>query len=161
MTSHQIEKLFKILSVGLLAFVALIVCTAIGWPYLRGVVQSKEEQQQQAIVADVRPLIETCQATPGSAAVIPIRGKALIWDMRANARSDGHSQLPEELRAAAADEQITVIMIVGEHAVPLRDGNGQPCGRLFRQQVDVCIAYWPQKQVVGAYSVAGKTMQFG
>jgi hypothetical protein len=161
MTPTQVEQLFKILTRAFLGMVALVVVVIIGRSYVLAVVRSAEEKQQRVLIEDVRPLIETCQAMPAAEARIPIRGKALIWDMRSNSRSDGHDELPEELRAVPADQQVTVFMIVGEHVTPVEDADGKPCDGVFTQQVDVCVAYWPQKQPAGTYAVSGKPIPLG
>jgi hypothetical protein len=161
MTPTQVEKLFKILTRGFLALVALVVLVMIGRTYVLAVVRSAEEKQQRVLVDEVRPLIESCQAMPASEAPIPIRGKALIWDMRSDSRSDGHDELPEELCAVPADQEVTVFMIVGEHVTPREGVDGKPCDGDFTQQVDVCVAYWPLKQPAGTYAVSGKPVQFG
>jgi hypothetical protein len=160
MTPAQVERLFKLFTMAFVALIGLLAAGIAVRALLLKEAQAREERQQRALVADVRPLVSTCQSMPGSAAVIPVRGKVLIWDLRTDSR-EGQDGVPEELRAVPGDLEVTVFMIVGEHAVPVRDGNGQPCEQLFRQEVDVCVAYWPQKQAVGSYSAPGRMIHFG
>jgi hypothetical protein len=159
MTPAQVEKLFKMLTMGFLGFIALVVLAIVGRTCVLSLLRSVEEKQQQGIIAETRPLIETCQGMPASEAPLPIRGKALIWDMRSNSRSDGHEDLPADLRAVPADNEVTVFMIVGEHLAPLQDSPASEA--VFSQQVDVCVVYWPQKQPAGAFTVPGKPVQVG
>jgi hypothetical protein len=161
MTPTQLEKVFKMLTLGFLGLMGMVVLAIIGRSCLLAVIRSVEEKQQQAIIAETRPFIETCQAMPASEAPLPIRGKALIWDMRSDSRSDGHEELPSELRAVPADNEVTVFMIVGEHLALVEDGAGKSGEAGFSQQVDVCVVYWPQKQPAGAYAVTGKPVQVG
>jgi hypothetical protein len=159
MTPAQIEKLFKTLSLGFLGLMVLVVLAIVGRTWVMSVLRSLEEKQQEAIIDEARPLIEACQAMPAADSPISIRGKALIWDMRSNSRSDGHEELPAELRAVPADSEVTVFMIVGEHLAPMETRDGTGVGA-FTQQIDVCVVYWPHKQPAGAYAVAGKPLQF-
>lgn len=116
----------------------------------------KESEQQQAIIDQVRPQIETCKSMRSSESKsVVIRGKALVWDMRSNRQHGAYGRLPGELKATSADKIITIFAVIGERLeqVGTYEISHEP---VYREYVDICVVYWPEQKVVGSYWVVSK-----
>lgn len=129
-------------------FVAYII--AVIW---FGITSYNEIERKRAIVNEARNLIGECRKlgeTP-----ISMRGKCLVWDVTDDFYSGAHHILPEELKADSSDDPLTVFLVlpernesVGRYSVSDEPG--------YRQYVDVCVVYWPEKKAVGMHSVVSK-----
>ena len=119
-----------------------------------GVSSHRETGAQLAIVNELRPLIETCRAMGASNGMI-VRNKALVWDIASNGRSAAHGKLPSSLQATASDRPITVFMVLGMRTVQVGTYSisKQPG---YRQYLDICVAYWPEKKPGGMGSVVSQ-----
>ena len=134
-------------------FKVIAVISIVAWLVLWGVLRHKETERQRAIVNSVRVLIEDCKKMGDSP--IFIRGKCLVWDTPKNSRSGAHAKLPGELKARSSDRQITVFMVLRERNVMVgRYSISNEPG--YRQYMDVCVVYWPEKKAVGMHSVVSK-----
>lgn len=130
-----------------IAILVTIVVALAWW----GIAAHRQTQQQRRVIDAVRGLVEACksQLAPGGA---PIRGKALVWDVASDSRSAAHGRLPGDLKANGSDGQVTVFLVLGERTelVGTYSVSRQPA---YRRSVDVCVAYWPEKQAAGLHSV--------
>lgn len=142
-TVRALRMLFKIV------FLVAIAAGLTWW----GVSSRREIQRQRAIVNEVRPLIEDCKQL--GERPVSVRGKCLVWDITKNSRSGAHSLLPRKLRATSSDDEMTIFMVLPprEELVGYYSVSGQPA---YREYVDVCVVYWPQKKAVGLHSVVSK-----
>jgi len=129
----------------------LAIIGAVTW---LAILDHREIMQERAIVSHVRNLLDACKSM-GDSASPTIKGKALVWDMTSDSRSDAHDRLPSELKATSADSQITVFMVIGERNVQVGtySVSGEPA---YRQYMDVAVAYWPEKKAVGMGYVVSK-----
>lgn len=136
-------KAFKI--IGVIAVVVALI-----W---LGVASHKETEKQRTIVNEVRSLIDECKKIGD--APISVRGKYLVWDVTKDSRSAAHGKLSREIRASSSDSQITVFMVLPERNVMVGrySISHEPA---YRQYMDVCVTYWPEKKAVGMHSVVSK-----
>jgi hypothetical protein len=148
MKEVKMKEVMKILAVCLLSLLLPAFCVGL---YIYE--EHKETERQRLIVNEVRPLIEDCKQLGEKP--ISIRGTCLVWDITKNFRANAHGLLPRKLRATSSDNEITVFMVlpqreelVGHYSVSKQPG--------YRQYVDVCVVYWPQKKAVGMHSVISK-----
>ena len=137
---------------GPVAVIAVIVIlvTVVCWVILTRL----EIERQRVIVDEVAYLADVCKSIKGCG-LISIQGRALVWDMTLKSRSGAYGKLPRDLRASSSDSQITVFMVVGKRndLVGTYSISGQPG---YREYIDICVAYWPEKKPVGMCSVVSK-----
>ena len=140
-------KAFKVMAA------AIAVVAVAGGLIWWGVASHKETKRQRAIVDKVRPLINDCKKIGDTP--ISIRGKCLVWDVAKDSRSDAHSMLSGGIEASSSDPQITVFMVLPERNVMVGrySVSNEPA---YRQYMDVCVVYWPEKKAVGMHSVVSK-----
>lgn len=140
-------NVFKLIAPSILAVVITVGIMFVGIPSYR------ERERQRTIVNEVLHLVEDCKHMGD--ARISIRGKCLVWDVIKDRRSGAYSKLPGELKASSPDSQITVFMIVAQRNVMVGrySTSGQPA---YRQYMDVCVAYWPERKAVGMHPVVSR-----
>jgi hypothetical protein len=116
-------------------------------------VKRKAIDRMRAIVSDVRPLIKDCRKIGDNN--ISIKGKCLVWDITTDLPSRANGILPKEFKSGLSDRQVTVFMILPEREVMAGcySISGEPG---YRQYMDVCVAYWPEKRAVGMRSIVSK-----
>ncbi len=131
---------------GVIAVAVVIIVIVSNW-------SSPTKQEIEKIMGDVRPFIESCKAMPHSEKIM-IKGKALVWDLKSNSKSDAHAELPSDLRIGEKEKQVTVFivtpeqnMLVGHYSISRQPG--------YRRYVDVYVIYWPEKKAAGLHSVVG------
>ena len=112
---------------------------------------AKEEIEK--IISDARQQVEACKAI-AEAEIIPIKGKILVWDLKASSRSKAHTEVPSELRIGEKEKRVTVFFVTAEQNVLVGhySVSRQPA---YRRYVDVYVIYWPDKKAVGRHSVVG------
>lgn len=137
----------------LLGKVLVIAGTAAGVLWW-GISSHRETAAQHGIVNGVRPLIEACKGM-GDSMPVKLHNKALVWDMASDGRSAVYGRLPSVLQATSSDSPITVFMVLGTRTVQVGTYSisKQPG---YRQYVDVCVAYWPEKNVAGMGSIVSR-----
>jgi hypothetical protein len=115
-----------------------------------------ELERKERIVDQVRSLSSPCDS--GSAKV-ERRGRALIWDLEGNGQSGAQDMLPSHLAASSSDHHITVVMIVAKRKeqVGTYSISGQPA---YKQLVDLCIVYWPERTVAGEATIVSEEPHF-
>jgi hypothetical protein len=139
----------------LLLIISLAICGCIGLEDITG-----ETQKQKAIVTKVSPLINEKTRSENSDD-ISLHGKALIWDLTKDSRSDAYDSLPDSLRAASSDKPITIFMItdirddkVGVYTITGKyETYGIPA---YQRYVDIFVAYWPENRSAGKYTIKGE-----
>ena len=139
-------KVFKIIAV--IAVIA-VVGGLIWW----GVASHKETKKQRAIVDEVRSLIDNCKKIGDTN--ISVRGKCLVWDITKNDRSGVHGMLYNFMKGCSSDNPLTVFMVLPERNVMVGrySVSNEPA---YRQYMDICVVYWPEKKAVGMHSVVSK-----
>lgn len=113
------------------------------------IVSNRETVAQEAIVNEVKDLIDDSRRAGDRIAVY---GRALVWDMQSNSRSDVNAQLQSSLQAKSTDRPITVFMVIGtrNEQVGTYSISKEPA---YRQYVDIAVASWPEKKALGFHSV--------
>jgi hypothetical protein len=72
---------------------------------------------------------------------------------------NAHGRIPTDLKLDSSSSHVTVFMMIGERdaKVGTYSISGQPA---YRQYVDICVAYWPEKKVAGMGSVVSQEPRF-
>jgi hypothetical protein len=130
--------------VGLIAIVAIVAVVMFAGCISRG--PDGEYEKLEDIVNEVRPLIQDCEELGDRP--LSIHGKCLIWNIKYDSRSRANDFL-YDLEADSADSEITVFLIVDDGVARIGD-------QTYRNYVDICVVYWPDKKPVGMYHLAGE-----
>lgn len=141
----------------LMIILSVSICGCIGdfWDNING-----ETQKQKAIAAKVSSLLKEKTRIENSDD-IALHGKALIWDLTKNTRSEAYDSLPNSLKAVSSDKPITVFMItdirndkIGVYTITGEyETYGTPA---YQQYADIFVAYWPENKSAGMYTVTGE-----
>jgi hypothetical protein len=133
--------------------IIIVIIAGVGGLIWWGVASHKETKRQRAIVEEVRPLIEKCKKIGNTD--ISVRGKCLVWDMATNDRSDVHGMLYNVMKGSSSDNPLTVFMVLPERNVMVGrySVSDEPA---YRQYMDICVVYWPEKKPVGMHSIVSK-----
>jgi len=122
--------------------------------FLLGISAFKESVFRR-IVHEVRPL----SSMPHDAQVggqIVIRGKALVWDLDTDALSPAETHLPFALRACLLSRTVTIFLLMPGGRYEKVGVYERSHASAYRQTVDVCALYWPEKKVAGWSSIAAE-----
>lgn len=121
--------------------------------------REQDYARQKAIVDDVKPLIEACEAINlrydwgnERKPELELRGKALVWDISSDEQSTAQRRLPSRLQATSADSPITVFMVFRKRMTMVTYDGGRALAHRF---YDIAVAYWPEKEAGGMFHVAG------
>jgi len=125
----------------------LLLIALVAWFLLIGINKWKENVFRK-IVKEVQALSSIPHDTQAKGHII-IHGKVLVWDLEDNALSSAETHLPHQLRANFLDRRMTIFLILpGSRQVKVDTYNIS--GRsAYRQLVDVCAIYWPEKKIAG------------
>jgi hypothetical protein len=104
---------------------------------------------------EMRHLSSECSGHPFVAASRSTGRRIMVWDMKSDEPHGADSRIPAELTVTSPKEKATVVMVLGqrEEQVGTYSVSGQPA---YRQYVDLCVAYWPEKDVAGTSTIVSK-----
>jgi hypothetical protein len=121
--------------------------------YLEEQAQTNEVlRQTKQLLEGVRPAVDKCQPVE-KPEDLPVASKALVLDLRSNERGKATDRLPESLRAAPGDKEMTIFAIVSVQEEKL-DKFYQDGSPGYRQTAKIAVVRWPQKEPVGLYTLA-------
>ena len=175
-------KKSNLISIIIISFILIIA--VLSWQskkdykkYLSELTQAKwiEDHRYDAIAKETTNLIDQCKKRGDKP--ISILGKCIVWDVSKNQIHTADSYLPSQLRAIRSDtipvfsrekwelykanmtklksvDTITVFMVLPatQTLVGTYSTSGQSA---FRQNVDICVAYWPALKAIGMHSISG------
>lgn len=109
---------------------------------------------QERLAAAVRAVINPSRARASESFRPAIKGRVMVWDFTTNAVDPSFALLPDELRATARDEVVTVLCIIKREQVAMgRAAGGRRAAT--KERMTVGVAYWPEKTSPGTALVWG------
>jgi len=109
----------------------------------------------EQICNDTRPLIAEAKekkVEPGSVVLV---GKALVWDA-ASKDPETSVKLPPELKTRSTDREVTVFILVDHPRREIAPAYADQDVPIYRVLRDVCIVYWPSKEIVGKVTIVAE-----
>lgn len=126
-------------------------------------------------ISEARQMVRECRNT---GKVAPqLSGKLLIWDMAKDVPSSANQHLPDARRGTLNDRELTIILVAGREYLPQTFDEGLvrklldtkdpqmkgsvasllagADGRIFREQLELCLVSFPQKEALGTATVEG------
>lgn len=97
---------------------------------------------------EVQQLAKDCRTKPGRA-IVPLQGKAFVWDLSGHGLAPAHDALPDEIRLTEDDPgspTTSMILLLGTRTVDQGPQRGEHVAQIF---AEIGVVYFPTREVLG------------
>lgn len=94
-------------------------------------------------------------------AALTIQGGVILWrvDLEDGYMGIINFGVPEEMIAKSSDEKLTVFLITDDRHEKVGTWRDETTGETysgFREYTEIVVIYWPEKKIMGKYTIVGK-----